>query len=174
MSDADRLKFVTLLREHQNQVFAYLFSLVRGMEDTEDLFQQASLVLWKKFDEFEPGSNFFAWACQIARFEVTNFLRRKQQESRAFSDEAMERLADMQANVAVEESARQEALDHCLEQLPEKQNQLLRDCYDGRRTVREIAASLGRTTHSVYSSLRHIRQQLHDCILRFLAREDTR
>ena len=39
----------------------------------EDVFQAANLVLWRKFDQFEPGTNFFAWACQIIRYEVLKY-----------------------------------------------------------------------------------------------------
>jgi RNA polymerase sigma-70 factor (ECF subfamily) len=43
--------------------------------DTQDIFQQTSLVLWEKFDSFETGSNFAAWSCRAARYTAMNFLR---------------------------------------------------------------------------------------------------
>ena len=36
--------------------------------------------------------------------------------------------------------------------------------YGGKHNVREVAAELKRTTHSVYSSLRHLRVKLLMCI----------
>jgi len=174
MSDsATRQQFTELLRQHQNQLFGYIFSLVRSMEDTQDVFQQASLVLWNKFDRFQPGTNFLAWACSVARLEAMNFLRKRNHEARSFSLEVQERLADMQANIVEETSDQQEALTHCLDELPADQRKLLWDCYDGQHTVREVADSLDRTTHSVYSSLRHIRKTMLECMRRFLSRGEN-
>ena len=42
------------LRQHQTQLFGYIYSLVRDLDDADDLFQQTSLVLWDKFDQFDP------------------------------------------------------------------------------------------------------------------------
>src|SRR5689334_17876152 len=57
MSDI-KLGFAALLRQHQNQLFGYIYSLVRDLDDADDLFQQTSLVLWDKFDLFDPSRSF--------------------------------------------------------------------------------------------------------------------
>ena len=41
------------LARHQSQLFGYIYSLVRDLDDADDLFQQTSLVLWDKFDQFD-------------------------------------------------------------------------------------------------------------------------
>ena len=41
--------------------------------DAEDVLQEANLVLWRKFDQYQEGTNFFAWACQIIRYEVLKY-----------------------------------------------------------------------------------------------------
>ena len=46
-------EFAALLRQHQTQLFGYIYSLVRDLDDADDLFQQTSLVLWDKFDQFD-------------------------------------------------------------------------------------------------------------------------
>ena len=172
MTDSTSQKqFNELLREHQNQLFGYIFSLVRNMEDTQDVFQQTSLVMWKKFDTFEPDSNFVAWACSVARLEALNFLRKRNKLAVVFSSEVQERLMHTQAAIQCEQTDEEEALTHCVEQLPADQRKLLWDCYDGQYTVQDVADSLDRTTHSVYSSLRNIRKTLFECVRRFLARE---
>jgi len=172
MTDQARCsQFTELLREHQNQLFGYIFSLVRNMEDTNDVFQQASLVMWQKFDGFESGSNFVAWGCRVARLEAMNFLRKRDKQAIALSPEVQERLVDMQAAIASEESDEQEALTHCVSALTADQQKLLWDCYDGEHTVQEVAGTLGRSSHSVYSSLRHIRKTVFKCMQRFLLRE---
>ena len=50
---AAALTIAALLRQHQTQLFGYIYSLVRDLDDADDLFQQTSLVLWDKFDQFD-------------------------------------------------------------------------------------------------------------------------
>ena len=71
-------QFSELLARHQSEIYAYIFAIVRNWEDANDLFQCVCLVLWSKFACFQQGSSFFAWARQIAQFEVRKFLTRKQ------------------------------------------------------------------------------------------------
>jgi RNA polymerase sigma-70 factor (ECF subfamily) len=45
-----KTEFAELLRRHQTQLFGFIYSLLRDLDDADDLFQQTSLVLWDKFD----------------------------------------------------------------------------------------------------------------------------
>ncbi len=82
-----RAEFASRLARHQTQLFGYIYSLVRDLDDADDLFQQTSLVLWDKFDQFDPSRSFVGWACGVARFEVLNFLRTRSRNRLYFSDE---------------------------------------------------------------------------------------
>ena len=73
-----------MLARHQSQLFGYIYSLVRDLDDADDLFQQTSLVLWDKFDLFDPSRSFVGWACGVARYEVLNFLRSAEPEPPVF------------------------------------------------------------------------------------------
>jgi DNA-directed RNA polymerase specialized sigma24 family protein len=64
--------------------------------------------------------------------------------------------------------ARREALALCVEKLDEEHRSLLWQVYSGKAKVAQLARSLKRTTHSIHSSLRHIRQTLLRCIERSL------
>ena len=55
MESDRRAEFAELLRQHQSQLFGYIHSLLRNLSDADDLFQQTTLILWKKFGEFERG-----------------------------------------------------------------------------------------------------------------------
>ena len=74
MPDLNRYEeFTRLVRLHTSQVLAYIDSLLLNRSDAEDLFQETCLVLWQKFDEFGPGTNFLAWALRVADYKVMNF-----------------------------------------------------------------------------------------------------
>ena len=72
-------EFAGLVRLHTGQVLAYINALVLDWNNADNLFQETCLVLWQKFDEFRPGTNFLAWALHIANFKVMKF---RTQESR--------------------------------------------------------------------------------------------
>ena len=86
-------KFSELLTLHQGQLHGYILALVRNRADADDLFQTTSLVLWRKFDTFRPGSSFFAWARRTAELEVRNFLKRNRSLFIPFSEELLDALA---------------------------------------------------------------------------------
>lgn len=158
-------EFSKLLRDHSSHLYGYILSLVHHPDDAEDLCQQTILTLWRKFDQYQAGSNFGAWACTVARYDVLNFLQRRSRERLQFSDELIEQITERQAQLPVETvSVRQQALRQCMETLSEEQRQILQQCYEGSESVKEISERIGRTPHSVHSSLRHIRGKLLECI----------
>ena len=164
--------FVDLLVENQNGLFAYLFALLHSRDDAEEVFQQTSLVLWRKFDDFEPGTNFFRWAAQIAQFEVLNYLKGRRRSRLRFSDEVIEQLAVVTPEVEVDSAdARRDALAACLDKLKPEDRQLVTDCYGNQVAVRELSVRLGRPQTSVHNSLRRIRTWLLGCVERTLAAE---
>ena len=62
-----KVEFAEYLGQDQARLYGYIHSLVRDVHDADDLFQQTTLILWKKFGEFDRRLSFFAWACGVAR-----------------------------------------------------------------------------------------------------------
>jgi RNA polymerase sigma-70 factor, ECF subfamily len=169
MRDRKR-EFADHLRGHQTRLFGYLHSLVRDLNDADDLFQQTTLVLWRKFDEFDPTRSFFAWACGIARFEVANFLRGRSRDRLYFTDELNLLLVEAQEELAdAELDDRRDALTKCIEKLRDRDRELLDACYASPTGIHDAAGRDGRSPQSVYNSLRRIRRALFECIHRTLA-----
>lgn len=164
-------RFIELLNAHRSQLLGYLFCLVRNMADAEDLFQQVSMTLWDKFDEFAPGTNFAAWATTIARNKALTFLRSKGRERARFSDKVVEELAAQELWRPHEIDGRLMALAQCQQKLPARDQALLALCYGAEGNACDVARQLDRPVESIYSSLSRIRRSLYQCIQRTLARE---
>ncbi len=167
----DRADYAALLRLHQTQLFGYIYSLVRDLDDADDLFQQTSLVLWDKFDQFDRSKSFINWACGVARFEVLNFLRSRSRKRLYFSDEL--NLALVEAHESLEHEVLEErrtALAGCMKKLRQKDRELLEACYERSASMPDVARSRGRSTHSIHNSLRRIRRVLFECVQRGVAR----
>jgi RNA polymerase sigma-70 factor (ECF subfamily) len=163
--DSRAQQFAALLADGQDQLFAYVRALVRDFNDADDLFQQTAIVLWRKFDSYDPQRSFLGWAMGIARFEVSNFLRTRSRSKLYFSDELNLLLADAQEDLSKDEADdRRDALKQCLGKLRERDRRLVEQCYGSDSTIVELGESIGRSSHSIHNSLRRIRSALFDCI----------
>jgi RNA polymerase sigma-70 factor (ECF subfamily) len=165
-----KIEFAELLRHHQTQLFGYIYSLVRDLDDADDLFQQTSLVLWDKFAQFEPAKSFINWACGVARYEVLNFLRTRSRRRLYFSDQLNLALVEAQESLEHQQlDERRDALASCMKRLRESDLELLETCYGGSVCIHDVAGRLGRSTQSIHNSLRRIRRVLFECVRRKIA-----
>ena len=106
--------FVELFVAHERRILSFVASLLPNLADAEDVLQEVSRVLWEKFDEFQPGTSFSAWAFQIAKLKVLEHRRRQSRQRVIFSGETLERLAVDAAKLSEESELRHRTLDDCL------------------------------------------------------------
>jgi RNA polymerase sigma-70 factor, ECF subfamily len=174
MPDPKRYQeFVDLIGLHTARVLAYIDALLLNWNDAEDLFQETCLVLWQRFDEFKPGTNFLAWALRIADHRVMKF-HTKQSRHIAFTDTLRDALMVDVAHRATEEDAATSlaALAGCMERLAENDRRMATLCYAEGLPVRQVADAMGRSPQSVHNSLCRIRKWLLDCVRRNLRASD--
>lgn len=166
--DQTHALFLELISQHQNQLFGFLLAAVRNRADAMDLYQQTLLVLWKKFDSFEQGTNFSAWAFRIAEIEVRRYRHDPEKTRIGFNEHAVALVADAMHDDAESGlfQARQEALPKCLAKLSAPDRELIEQVYSNQKRVIDIAAETGRIPQSVTNSLRRIRRALFRCIER--------
>ncbi|HKB00983.1 MAG TPA: sigma-70 family RNA polymerase sigma factor [Gemmataceae bacterium] len=166
-----KAEFARYLAESQARLYGYIHSLVPDLNHADDLYQQTALVLWGKFGDFDRERSFFAWACGVARFEAANYVRGLARQRRFFNDDLGLLLVEAHEELADDELAeRREALSKCVDKLTPTDRALLTECYFDPEGVPAAAARRNRSTHSVYNSLRRIRQALLQCITRTLGR----
>lgn len=157
-------RFTTLLVSSQSSILGFIRTLVPNITEAEDLLQKTCLTAWQKFDQFEPGTKFSAWACQIAYYEIKNYLRTRARDRHIFSDAVLDSLAD-EAPREIERLAEERvALTHCLATLEADDRDLLTRSYLQDTQINQVAAQLGRTASSVYKQLNRIRRRLLLCI----------
>jgi RNA polymerase sigma-70 factor, ECF subfamily len=165
--------FSELIARHHNQLYAYILAIVRNREDARDLFQSVCLVLWRKFESFQPDSSFFSWARQTAKLVVISFLRHKRKLSRCVNEGLMDALAE---TILEAENDGADvylvALQRCREKLGSADEELLRLRYVEELGSREIADRLGRPQPGVCNSLKRIRRWLFECIQMEVARQE--
>jgi RNA polymerase sigma-70 factor, ECF subfamily len=158
-------QFMTLYSGHQRRLYLYTMALLPASVDAEDVLQEANLVLWRKFDQYEPGTNFFAWACQIIRYEVLKYRERRVRTAQLLDPDVFDSLAETAISQIehLDESHRRALVD-CMERLSTGDRDLMRRRYLEAMEVQRIAAAMNRSPNAVSKSLGRIRRLLLDCI----------
>ncbi len=161
-----------LIAENRRPLLHYIYSLVLNEADAEDLVQRTSLVMWRKFDEFDESRSFLAWANGIAFLEVQNFRRTAAAGRLRFSNEVVQGIADRCAqSQRIEEKQRTAALDACLKLLSERDRQLVEAVYWDAQDYELAAKRCGMALQTAYNRMRILRVKLLDCVKRRLQSE---
>jgi RNA polymerase sigma-70 factor, ECF subfamily len=156
--------FVQLLGQNQRRIFLFVMSMVPNWNDAEEIIQETNLLLWRDFDRFELGTNFAAWACQLAHYQVLAWRKRQQRERVKFSPAFLEAIAEEAIAEADWLEDRSRALARCIEKLPERHRLLLRWRYNEDRAIDAIGQELGRSADAIYRTLSRIRHRLYNCV----------
>jgi len=164
-------EIVGLIAQSQRRLYAFVLALVRRPTDVDDILQEVNVVLWRKRDTFRPGTDFFAWAFEIARLQVLAFRSRKSRNGESFDDSLLRDIAETASIESAMYDRRENALRECLQKLTEMQRDLILRRYQPNVEVNGLAAEMGKTAKAVSESLRRIRESLRMCIERALARE---
>lgn len=159
-------EFVANIANVQRQLHAYIFSLVRHREDTEDVLQETNYVLWRRAETFTPGTNFRAWAYKVAQLQVMAYRKKKYKlnEREWLDSELIEALAEESLEEADYYELRYNALQTCLQALPHERRQLVSNRYAPGGCVNDMAEQLGKAPKAVSETLRRIRHALMKCI----------
>ena len=64
-----------LFVRNEGAIRAFVRALQPALADADDVLQETFLTVSRKAASFEPGTNFVAWACGIARLKVLENFR---------------------------------------------------------------------------------------------------
>ncbi len=163
--------FLRLFLQNERRLYAYILTLLPHRADADDVLQEASLVMWDKFDAEHPPENFAAWGCRIAYFKVLDACKKRHRSHVLFSEALIDRLAETAVEHAdtLQLDERREALADCLAKLTPQDRDLLARRFGDGATTQSTAEQVGRSVAAVYKSLARIRHALFDCVTRSLA-----
>jgi len=162
--EMDVQEFMKLFVPTQRHLRTYIRALLPGSPDVDDVFQETSVLLWRKFSDFRPGTNFTAWAFRVAHNVVLN-ARAKRRRGRVMFDQGLvDLLASEMSTMTPELDARAEALARCLKKLSPADRDLLRRRYEGAASIKSIAQAVGRPIQGLYKAMQRIHDGLFDCI----------
>lgn len=165
MAESDRTQeFLELLTQHDRALGVYVYSLVPRSADADDILQQTKMILWRCFDQFEPGTNFLAWARKTAFHQILTYRRQTKREHLPLSEETLDALHNEVARLSDSGDERREALRACLSKLPKEHRQLVMLRYFEDMEIEGIAEQIRSTVAAVYRALSRVRFTLLECI----------
>lgn len=164
-------EFVTRLTASQGALYAYIVSLLGGLDQANDVLQETNLKLCRKAALYDASQPFLRWAYVFARNEVLSWRTRQARSRLVFHEELMIKIADLFE--AVEESAERQltALEGCVEKLPPRQRELVSARYSRGEPVQDIAARLQMTENSASALFYRLRKALAACVELTLEKE---
>jgi len=157
-------EFILELTQSQHRLFGFLFKRLADREQAREVLQLTNLVLCRKADNYEPGTNFKAWAMAVANYEVMAYRKTQVRERLVFTDEVDAMIGPEEDKKSPNQSDRLAHLSHCLKYMSSKNRELLDWRYQGERTMVQIAEDIGSTIGSVKVKLHRLRRQLLGCI----------
>ena len=157
--------FMRLLLQHENALRAFARSLLPNWDAVDDVFQDASVIMWQKLVQLNTKEGFLPWGKVIIRLHCYRYHDREKKAGAVFSNELIAFLADESENSDdAEFSRRHLALISCMESLQQEQRELVLAPYLGHGRVKELAEISNTSANSLYKKIGRLRERLRNCI----------
>ncbi len=163
--------FVELMTQYQGRLYGYILTLSGDPDAANDVLQEANIVLWKQWNQFEPGSNFKAWAFRIAHFQFMAYRQKKIRDKVLYSDDLLSMLASEAKEVDESHEQRAAALEKCLALMAPRSREAIRLRYAEEVKVSDMAQKLHRNANTVYQILFRARKWLIECVQKDVSTE---
>lgn len=161
--------FIKAFTESQSALRGFCLASLGNADDAAEVFQKASLVLWKKANQWDPDSSFLKWAFSVVRFEILGHLRDRSRERLVFDDDVVQAMVATAERRAGSQPERVEALEDCLEKLKPQHRETLSAYYVKGLKMKELAEQQNRGVSAVKVMMMRLRQLLAKCIDQVLA-----
>ena len=162
-------RFIEGFTQSQSALRGFCLASLGNADDAQDVFQKASLVLWKKADAWDPETSFLRWAFAVVRFEILAHLRDRARDRVIFDDDIVLVMAGTSERLAESQSERTDALENCVAKLKPEHQGTLAAYYVHGHSLQEIAEQRDRGLSAVKVMMMRIRRSLADCIQSQLA-----
>jgi RNA polymerase sigma-70 factor (ECF subfamily) len=152
--------------QHGQRIYAYLVTLTTNRADADEIYQEVGMTLWESFDQFELGTNFQAWARQVALNKVRTFRRLRHHQTVLCSPEFLDSVNQAIARESEILDAQYKVWSDCFNKLPDRHKDLIEWRYRPGATPKSLAKQTGRSLSAIYQALSRIHRLLFDCVRR--------
>ena len=165
-------QFTQLLLQHERALRAFARTMLPDWESVDNVIQNASLVMWKKFGQLDSPDGFLPWSRIIVRFEAMRARRDLARDRLVLSEEIVTLLAQEAEATAEDQLDRErQALRTCMKSLSEANRRLVMAPYGPAGGIKELAEQAGRSPNSLYKVVGRLRAKLRSCVRARLRQE---
>lgn len=154
--------FRTLFDTWRNKLYSFCYGLCGSSDHAADIVQETFIRIWRGRQMLAAVDNFQAYLFQVARNHVIDEMRKLARESAVFAE-----LQAVPAATPEEELFRKELrelLEHILQQLPQRQQQIYRmhrqEGLGHDEIARRLDLSVSTVQNHMFRALENIRMQL--------------
>ncbi|MHA3775170.1 sigma-70 family RNA polymerase sigma factor [Verrucomicrobiota bacterium sgz303538] len=160
-----------LFVQHLPALRGFVLSLVSNFGHVDDVVQETFIAVTKKATDFEPGTNFRAWAWTIARYKALQFIEKHGTANEHLSPEVIEALCahDSARDWHTEELLSK--LGDCIGELAPKARQAIELRYMQALRPPDVARVMNWTVDAVHVVLARARIVLRECVTGRATRE---
>ena len=153
-------EFIRLYTRHERQIRFYIASLVANKSDVADIMQEASALLWQKYDQYDPDRPFLPWASRFAYNAVRTYRQKLATRRKYFCDELIEELVAVHEKEMDRLEQERKLLAVALKKLTENERLLIQHRCGNGGTIQERAEMLDEKPDALYKRLQRIREKL--------------
>ena len=155
----DKEMLSLVYRQYAGEICLYLYTLCQNRETAEDLMQEVFLKALLTLGD--SNTNLRAWLYKVARNTCLNNLRAGKRET-AITGELEDKAPQPAEQILARE--RREQLYCAMQQLPDRQREILELFYFSEMSVREIADLTGLTSQNVRVLSHRAKQKLREIL----------
>jgi RNA polymerase sigma-70 factor (ECF subfamily) len=172
MEDKKTESFLKILMPNQKRIFSYIVTLVPNYADAEDVMQNVTEFLWRRYSDYRPNTDFVAWALTITKYKIHEYYKDKKRNRQRLSNETIRILEKEVSTRKSDFDSNLEAVKNCVKKLDTNDYKLIQIRYEADQNVKSIASRFGQSVQSIYRHLSRIHIVLLRCIHRQLRQED--
>jgi RNA polymerase sigma-70 factor (ECF subfamily) len=150
----------------RHSLFAYIQGFVRNPHDAEDLFQEVWVRLSRALSEGGDIKDQAKWCRGTARNLILHYWRDRRQDKVIADQELLDLVELAFAEQEPHQDfwrARREALNECIQELPERSQHLLRLKYEQGLAAEQVGDELNQSGTAVLMALSRLRRLLREC-----------
>jgi len=157
-------EFILELTQVQQRLFGFLFKRLADREQAREVLQRTNLVLCRKAEQYQTGTNFKAWAMSVANYEVMAYRKTQVRERLVFSDEVDDMIGSRENEFSSSLKDRISHLNHCLQLMSPQNRELIEHRYEEQNSMEKIADEIGGSVGAIRVKLHRLRRLLLECI----------
>ena len=165
-------EFILELTQCQQRLYGYIYRRVANRDQAMEVLQQTNLVLCRKADDFEPGTNFNAWAATVAHYQILSYRKTLARDRLVFTDDVFH-VVDEREDFAEERADQMRILRTCYGKLSEENQTFMNLRYKDGFSVKQISAKIGKQAGAVRVQLHRLRLSLKECVQRQLKEQEA-